>query len=110
MKLSGYDSNSSRLRILLPAVLFPAPDRPSSTRRNSGEDEEDEAEVGNEKDDEDLVDEGNDVDEVDEGKEDGEEGAGAKVGVEGKDAKTGERDVEVGDVSGDFSSKLLILW
>lgn len=42
MRLSGQDSNSSRPSMTLPAVLFPAPDRPSSTRRSSGEDEADE--------------------------------------------------------------------
>lgn len=47
----------------LPAALFPAPDRPSSTRRSSGEDEEDE---------------GND------------EAEEVKAGEEGEEEKTGE--------------------
>lgn len=36
MKLSGWDSNSSCPRMLLPAALFPAPERPSKIRRSSG--------------------------------------------------------------------------
>ena len=70
----------------LPTALFPAPDRPSSTRRSSRDDAEDEK--GNE--------EWEDV---------------AKVDEEGEaEEKTGEWEAEVGDASGDLSSKLLILW
>lgn len=39
VRLSGQDSNSFRPSMLLPAALFPAPDRPSSTRRSSVGDE-----------------------------------------------------------------------
>lgn len=49
MRLSGQDLNSSRLSRILPALLFPAPDRPSSTRRSSAEDE---VEEGNEEEEE----------------------------------------------------------
>lgn len=66
-----------------PALLFPAADRPSRTRRSSGQDE------------------------MDEGSEEGEE---AKTGDEGKEEKTGEGEAELGDPRGDRSSKLLILW
>lgn len=46
MKLSGHDSNFFDPRIMLPAVLFPDPDRPSSIRRSSGHDELNEADEG----------------------------------------------------------------
>lgn len=39
VRLSGYESNSCRPRMALPAALFPDPDRPSSTRRSSAEGE-----------------------------------------------------------------------
>lgn len=39
VRLSGYDSNSCRPRMALPAALFPDPDRPRSTRRSSAEGE-----------------------------------------------------------------------
>lgn len=53
MKLSGYDSNSCRPRMALPAALFPDPDRPRSTRRSSaggeaGAEEEEGEEGGSE--------------------------------------------------------------
>lgn len=57
MRLSGCDSNSSCPSMMLPALLFPDPDRPSSTKRSS---EEEEAEEG------------------------GEEEEGAKLGEEGE--------------------------
>lgn len=66
MKLSGHDSNSFDPRMMLPAVLFPDPDRPSSTRRSSGDDE---------------------VNEVDEGIAEGEK---ATVGEEEEEEKTGD--------------------
>lgn len=39
MKLSELDSNSSSPRMMLPAALFPDPDRPSMIRRSSGVDD-----------------------------------------------------------------------
>lgn len=44
VRLSGRDTNSSRPRRLLPTELFPAPDRPSNTRRSSGEEEDNDEE------------------------------------------------------------------
>lgn len=77
----------------LPAVLFPAPERPSSTRRSSGEDEADGRDEGCE---------------GGEGTEKGEEAKSAEE--EEEEGSTGGREAEVGDASEDLSSKLLILW
>lgn len=52
VRLSVWDLNSSRPRILFPAVLFPAPDLPRRTSRSSGEEEEEE-DWGNEEETED---------------------------------------------------------
>jgi len=93
LRLSGRDSNPSRPSMLLPAALFPAPDRPSSTRRSSGEDEG----------------EGDSANEEGEAGEGNKAGEGSKVGDE-EEEKTGEGGEEVGDASGDLSSKLFILW
>lgn len=93
VRLSGCDSNSSRPSITLPAVLFPAPERPSSTRRSSGEDEADGRE---------------EEDEGDEGTETGEEAKFAEEGEE--EGRTGGGDAKVGGASEDLFSKLLILW
>lgn len=49
VRLSGHVSNSSCPSIMLPAVLFPDPDRPSSTKRSSGEEDGNEVVVGEEK-------------------------------------------------------------
>lgn len=43
MRLSGRVLNAPCPRMVLPAVLFPDPDRPSSTSRSSEADEVDEA-------------------------------------------------------------------
>lgn len=72
MRLSGHVSKASCPSILLPATLFPDPDRPINTRRSS---EEDEDNVG---------DEGVEAD------EENKEGEAAKDGEEGGEAKTGE--------------------
>lgn len=93
VRLSGCDSNCSCPSMTLPAVLFPAPERPSSTRRSSGEDEADGRDEGGEE---------------DEGTEKGEEAKLAEE--EEEEGSTGGREAEVGDASEDLSSKLLILW
>lgn len=43
VRLSGSVLNSSCPKMMLPAVLFPDPDRPSRTSRSSGVDEAEEA-------------------------------------------------------------------
>lgn len=83
VRLSGYESNSCRPRMALPAALFPDPERPRSTRRSSAEGEagEESAEV----------------------EEESEEGAG-------EEEKTGAPGVDAADVSRGLSFELLILW
>lgn len=53
VRLSGRVLNSSCPNRMLPAALFPDPDRPSRTRRNSGADET----VGKEEEEEEEADE-----------------------------------------------------
>lgn len=70
LNLSECDSNASRPRIWFPAALFPEPDRPTITRRSSGEDGDKEEDEGE--------------------KEDDHEGEVAMVCEEEKEEKTGE--------------------
>lgn len=75
----------------LPAALFPAPDRPTSTIRNSVDD---------------VAGEEEEVAEAD-----GKAKAGVEATVEeGDEEKTGKQGMGVGDASGDLSSVLFILW
>lgn len=83
MRLSGTVLNASCPSMMLPAVLFPDPDRPSSTSRSSAADEVDEA-AGKEEEEEREVE-------------------GAKVGEGVEEEKTKDREDEARDTSEDPS-------
>lgn len=85
MRLSGSVLNASCPSMTLPAVLFPDPDRPSSTSRSSEVDTVDEA-AEEQKEEEQI------------------EAEVAKVGEQGEEEKTGEWEDEAKDACEDPSS------